>query len=98
MDFTQFQRSLDAPQPPEGLGSLLCALWYDGKGDWERSHAIAQEINTANGALIHAYLHRKEGDLFNADYWYRRAGEKRPDTSLTEEWERLVRAFLTDSV
>lgn len=80
--------------PPPGLNPLLLALWYDGKDDWESSHNIASEIHTQDGSLLHAYLHRKEGDIWNADYWYRQAGTKRKEIKLEEEWESLVRKFL----
>jgi hypothetical protein len=94
MTFEEFKASLTSAQPPKGLSELLNSLWYDGRGDWEISHHIAQDINNHDGARIHAYLHRKEGDLWNADYWYSRAGTTRPEISLEEEWELLVRAFL----
>ncbi len=73
---------------------LLLALWYDAKGDWEMSHNITQEIDTGEAAQIHAYLHRKEGDIWNADYWYQRAGTTRPSYSLEEEWKVLVENHL----
>ncbi|NMJ42269.1 hypothetical protein GWK16_13530 [Roseomonas sp. JC162] len=77
----------------EGLPPLLAALWWDARGDWARAHEIAQSVETADGSWVHAYLHRKEGDLGNADYWYRRAGRRRPGVTLAEEWADLVRAF-----
>lgn len=80
--------------PPEGVPDLLKALWYDGKEDWNASHDIAQDIHTKEGSWIHAYLHRKEGDLGNAAYWYSRAGKPVCKTSLKEEWEQLVNEFL----
>jgi len=79
---------------PVKIPVYLQSLWYDGKGDWEQSHTIIQDVDDKNAAWIHAYLHRKEGDTGNADYWYRRAGKKRPAISLQEEWEELVKAFL----
>jgi hypothetical protein len=94
VNINEFILSLNQDHPPSGLNSLLLALWYDAKDDWEKSHNIAQEIDTKEGALIHAYLHRKEGDLSNADYWYRTAGEKRLDISLEKEWEILAHKFL----
>jgi hypothetical protein len=69
-------------------------MWYDGKGDWNSSHNIAQEIHSIDGSWIHAYLHRKEGDLGNASYWYHRAGKPVAKMSLDEEWEQLIKAFL----
>ncbi|MFN7116478.1 MAG: hypothetical protein ACK4TA_06730 [Saprospiraceae bacterium] len=73
---------------------LLQALWHDAHGDWERAHDITQNIETPDGAWVHAYLHRKEGDQWNADYWYRRAGKTRPNRTLEEEWEMIVKALL----
>lgn len=90
MSYEDFISSLKLEHPPEGLHPLLLSLWYDGKGDWEKSHNIAQDIDSKDASWIHAYLHRKEGDDWNADYWYRRAGAKRPDCSLEEEWRKLI--------
>lgn len=72
----------------------LTALWYDGKGDWKKAHDQVDHLSGKTAAHVHAYLHRKEGDIWNADYWYAKAGEKRPNQSLEEEWEDLVRRFL----
>ena len=89
MDAAQLlKRETVADLPP-----LLAAMWWDGQGDWEEAHRIAQGINTPDGAWVHAYLHRKEGDLSNADYWYRRAGRTRPDEPLREEWIQIVSAL-----
>ena len=70
-------------------------MWYDGKGDWGKAHDIAQDIRTAEGSWIHAYLHRKEGDAGNAAYWYHRANQPVCKTSLEEEWETIVKTLLT---
>ena len=81
--------------PPEGLSIYLQALWWDKKGDWDRSHDIAQDAGSKEGDWIHAYLHRVEGDLGNAGYWYRRAGKPaKGKESLREEWEELASFFL----
>ncbi|MES1198138.1 MAG: hypothetical protein ABUL41_02570 [Chitinophagaceae bacterium] len=90
MTFNQFKESLASDSPPTGISDYLQSLWYDAKGDWNRSHTIIQDIETENAAWVHAYLHRKEGDIGNADYWYRRAGKKRPSVTLEEEWENIV--------
>lgn len=90
----EFQQSLSLTQPPAGLPVQLKSLWYDGKGDWAKAHAAVDQLNDRASAWVHAYLHRKEGDIWNADYWYSRAGQTRPDVSLQEEWEQLVEAFL----
>jgi len=94
MTLAEFKNSLLDSHPPKGLSSVLIALWHDAKGDWEASHNIAQDIDTKEGAWIHAYLHRKEGDIWNADYWYRNAGRKRPESTLEEEWNELVKRFI----
>ena len=94
MKFEEFQKSLGASSPPANLSGYLQSLWYDAKGDWNRSHEIIQDIADERAAWIHAYLHRKEGDIGNADYWYRRAGKSRPDKTLEEEWENIVEALL----
>ena len=93
MTFDEFISSLSSAQPPQNIPDMLLALWYDGKNDWDGSHNIAQEIEDKNGLWVHAYLHRKEGDLSNARYWYSRAGKSEPDMSLKQEWESLVRHF-----
>ena len=94
MTFEEFVSSLAGGAPPDGLAPVLRALWLDGKGDWTAAHAVAQDIATVDGARIHAYLHRKEGDLENAGYWYRRAGRRPIRDSLEEEWTSLVRDLL----
>jgi len=94
MLFADFEMSLSRSSPPEKLSAALTALWLERKGEFDRAHAIAQEIPGAEGARIHAYLHRKEGDADNARYWYRRAGAEMPHQSLDAEWEKLVRGLL----
>lgn len=94
MTFEEFKNSLTSSNPPSALNDLLKAMWHDGKGDWETSHNIAQDIHTPAGSWVHAYLHRKEGDLGNAAYWYSRAGKPVFKKSLEEEWEYLVKEFL----
>lgn len=69
-------------------------MWEDAKGRWSDAHAIAQDIEDRTGSWIHAYLHRKEGDLGNAAYWYRRAGRPAAHDALEDEWERIVLRLL----
>jgi hypothetical protein len=95
MTFDDFKVTLSGTTPPSTLSPVLQALWYDGKGDWEKAHGIAQEANSVQHSWIHAYLHRKEGDNWNANYWYTRAGKQMPEQSLEEEWEAIVKAFLS---
>ena len=94
MDPESFRRSTAAYAPPEGLTRALQALWWDARGDWEKAHACAQERDDAAGMRVHAYLHRKEGDLPNAGYWYRRAGAAAFAGTLDEEWEDLTATLL----
>ncbi|OOG78203.1 hypothetical protein [Algoriphagus sp. A40] len=73
---------------------ILLALWYDAQGNWALAHDQVDHLAGKAAARIHAYLHRKEGDQWNANYWYSKAGERMPDKSLEEEWEELVTRFL----
>ena len=95
MDLSTFKASLNASQPPDGLNPFLIALWHDAKGDWEQAHHIAQDIDDKEGAWVHAYLHRKEGDPGNARYWYNRAGRSMPAGTLEKEWEEMTNYFLS---
>jgi len=97
MTLLEFKSSLQHAAPPLGINDLLRALWYDAKHDWNSSHAIAQDIETSEGSWVHAYLHRKEGDDSNAQYWYSRARKKFPKVSLAEEWEEIADHFLKTS-
>ncbi len=78
------------------LSLPLQALWHDAAGDWARAHEICQTAGNREGDWVHAYLHRKEGDLANARYWYSRVGRAipPPGTSLAEEWSVMVEALL----
>ena len=94
MNFQYFINSLGHASMPTSLSESLQAMWYDGKGDWNKAHDIAQEIHGKEGSWIHAYLHRKEGDAGNAAYWYHRANQPVCKTSLAQEWEDIVKALL----
>lgn len=76
------------------LSGALLALWLDAKGEWDKAHVVAQEVAGREGAWVHAYLHRKEGDVGNAAYWYRQAGQPVERGDLREEWERIVRELI----
>jgi len=87
----------DDAAPPAALDGALRALWLDARGDWEGAHTLAQEAGGRDGAWVHAYLHRKEGDEGNAGYWYSRAGRPHCTASLAEEWEQIARELLGSS-
>ncbi len=90
MDIASFRASLDQAAPPEGICFALRALWWDAKGDWTKAHEQAQAREDTAGNWVQAYLHRKEGDLANAGYWYRSAGAAVFEGSLAAEWAALV--------
>ncbi len=94
MTIEEIRRTLRDPEAPAGLSEPLRALWHDGHGDWKTAHRIAQDVDDETGAWVHAYLHRKEGDLGNAAYWYRRAGQPVAADDLESEWSRIVGALL----
>lgn len=88
-----FKESLLLETPPAYFSKPLKALWYDAKGDWNKAHDFVDQLPGADAAWVHAYLHRKEGDLWNADYWYTKAKKTRPSVSLEQERESLVEYF-----
>jgi hypothetical protein len=90
MTLDEFRATLAQQSAPRGLPPALQAMWEDAQGNWSAAHSIAQEIEDKTGSWIHAYLHRKEGDLGNAGYWYRRAGQPIAHDTLGEEWDRIV--------
>jgi len=94
MTFEEYLASTQNARPASELSETLRSLWWDKKGDWDRAHAIAQDIPTAQGSAVHAYLHREEGVVWNADYWYSRAGRIRQDIPLEDEWKMLVEETL----
>jgi len=97
MNYETFIRSIQNRSKPEGISPYLEAMYEDGIGNWDAAHELAQDHTGELGNWIHAYLHRKEGDIGNAGYWYSRAGRSMPDASLAEEWEEITRHILTRS-
>jgi hypothetical protein len=95
MDPTQFRATVAGGAPPEGTSLALQTLWWDAKGDWDRAHECAQQDEGKTGSIVHAYLHRKEGDMRNAGGWYSRAGRDPATVSLEEEWQSLADEMLT---
>lgn len=94
MTFETFKQSLQDGELPPGLSPELTALWHEGRGDWDTAHQMVQYEAGSDPAHIHAYLHRKEGDLANADYWYREAGIQRPAVPLEQEYDEILQYFL----
>tara|TARA_B100000676_G_scaffold311522_2_gene381729 strand:- start:405 stop:689 length:285 start_codon:yes stop_codon:yes gene_type:complete len=94
MNVDAFQASVEQDTPPDKAGLALQALWHAAKGDWETAHKVAQDDKSGSGAWVHAYLHRVEGDLSNAGYWYRKAGRPQASNSLQEEWREIATALL----
>jgi hypothetical protein len=89
-----FRTSLSASAPAPGLAAPLAGLWWAAKGRWDDAHRIVQDQSGADAAWVHAYLHRVEGDLGNAGYWYRQAGQPVARDALDDEWRRIVAAML----
>lgn len=95
MTLDEYRRSVGVgEEPPAGLSGPLQALWWAGKGSWHRAHEIVQDDEGAVAAWVHAYLHRIEGDLGNAGYWYRRAGKPVATSPLDDEWQAISAALL----
>lgn len=90
-----FRDSLSGASPPQGASAALQALWWAGKGEWDRAHACAQSDEGDPAAdWVHAYLHRQEGDLGNAAYWYRRARRPQGAGPLEDEWAEIAAGLL----
>jgi hypothetical protein len=95
MSIDEFRKSAGG-QPSPGMSGALLALWHDARGDWAAAHDAAQGDDSANGAWVHAYLHRKEGDPGNAAYWYRRARRPIPACGVEAEWGQIAGELLRD--
>lgn len=94
MTFAEFKALLGASSPDKSLSAPLRAMWWAGKGDWDAAHKIAQDEHSADGAWVHAYLHRVEGDLPNARYWYAQAGKPPRSDELAAEWQAISEALI----
>ena len=92
---TAFTNALGDAAPPSHWNLSFQALWWDANGNWQESHAIAQDLETFWGNWLHAYLHRKEGDIWNARYWYGQAGISESNQTLEEEFICLLEALFT---
>jgi hypothetical protein len=94
VSMADFKASLSDAAPAPNLSPPLAALWWAGKGKWDAAHRIVQDEDTADAAWVHAYLHRVEGDLGNAGYWYRRASKPVATDAVESEWQRIASALL----
>jgi hypothetical protein len=94
MTIADFKSSLSGAAPAPGVSAPLAALWWAAKGDWTRAHEIVQDEEGVDAAWVHAYLHRIEGDLGNAGYWYRRAGKPVATGPVEAESDKVVSALL----
>lgn len=97
MDLEALRASLTQETPPAGQPPLVQALWHAAKGNWHAAHGIAQNDGGAEGAWVHAYLHRVEGDESNAGYWYNRAGKPHCRESLDDEWAEIATTLLQNA-
>ncbi|HEX9238440.1 MAG TPA: hypothetical protein VF866_06725 [Xanthobacteraceae bacterium] len=91
-----FKQSLNRKTPPAGVSTALQALWWAAGGDWDKAHRIVMGGHDQECAWVHAYLHRVEGDLDNAAYWYRQARRKAATGELSSECDEIVAALLQD--
>lgn len=95
MTLEEFQQAVDSRTKPPGLSHPLMALWYAAQDNWDQAHDFAQRNNDAESAWVHAYLHRREGDLVNANYWYTRASRTAPEQPIEEEWQTIAQSLLS---
>ncbi|MFD2597426.1 hypothetical protein ACFSQ3_00565 [Sphingobacterium corticis] len=94
MNIAAFKQTLTQLEPNANWSAPLKALWYEAKGDWHTAHALVDHLSDQDSAHVHAYLHRVEGDQWNANYWYSRAKEEPYLGTLEQEWEALMQKFL----
>jgi hypothetical protein len=97
MTLAEFKRSLSKPKPPADLSPPLAALWWAAKDNWDKAHGIVMDEGGKDCAWVHAYLHRVEGDLGNARYWYKQAGRPVATGTLETEWAAIARELLTSA-
>ena len=93
MDLKTFKSSTKKNKPPKDISPCLEAMWYQANGNWNEAHRIAQSEKSPAGSWVHAFLHRVEGDIDNASYWYRLADRPVCTSSLNDEWEKIVVAL-----
>ena len=95
MSYDEYILSIENDSEPHGMNIYLQALWWDAKGSWPKAHSLINDLEDPTGCWVHAYLHRKEGDISNADYWYQKSGRKRPSGPLEEERKTIAMELLT---
>lgn len=89
----EFRNTINDDFPARDLSIPMQALWWNKKGDWKKAHDLIDHLEDNISAHIHAYLHRVEGDQWNARYWYNRANQLEYKGSLAEEWDYLVQLY-----
>lgn len=94
MTVEEFLDSLQQTDPPNGLSVPLLGLWHSARGEWDKAHRLVQDDPSADAAWVHAHLHRIEGDLGNASYWYDRAGRRSSDAAIEEERAEMAASLL----
>jgi hypothetical protein len=94
VSMADYKASLSGAAPAPHLDAPLAALWWAAKGQWDEAHQIVQDDDGKDSAWVHAYLHRVEGDLGNAGYWYRQAGQPVATVAIEKEWEQIAAALL----
>jgi hypothetical protein len=93
----EFRSSVSGSAPPAALTPALEALWWAANDDWTRAHEmVTDHLDDDACAWVHAYLHRVEGDLPNAQYWYRRASRPVETRDLRTEWDTIVETLLKE--
>ena len=90
MKYSDFITSTSNNNPPKGISNLLLSMWHAFRGEWDTAHEIVQDIESKDASWIHAYLHRVEGDLSNANYWYSKATQDTSNLSLDSEAKKIV--------
>ena len=96
MTLAEFKHTLSKAKPPAGFPPALAALWWAGRDDWDKAHAIVMDEGGKDCAWVHAYLHRVEGDLENARYWYRRAHRAVASAPFAAEWDAIAEILLEE--
>jgi hypothetical protein len=91
-----FARSLSKRHPPAAYAPALQALWFAAKDDWKAAHDIVMAHDDKDCAWVHAHLHRLEGDLDNARYWYRRAGKRPATGAFDAERDAIIATLAAD--